>query len=622
MSAPSFVAQALRAWQLALPHLRLHAPTRTTTSGRRWAKAALIAVLVGYALLTVRLYQLQVAQHAQWKDRAARQHLRKRVLLGERGRFLFQDGGREVVATVSLERGSLLVEGRARSAEDQAALVATLDELLSFTPEERAKLEAYVASERSLYVRRRKLLPEQVRAIRAAKLSHVSLSVEPIRVHPFGPLTAQVVGLTRLAEDEARGREVLQGTVGLERTFDAQLQGQDGYEQVRLDVRGRELVVPGTAAVPGQRGADVALTLDRSIQAVAVRELERTAAEFEPEGAAVVVVDPHTGDVLAIASWPTADPGDLGPNFQEGLRLRAITDTYEPGSTVKPLIVGTAWEQGLGGPERAISCPQSWHLPGRRKAIVDVHLVGSVTELDVLIQSSNVGAVKIADRLGKEGLHRALEAFGIGAATGLGIAGESAGNTRNLEKLHSPTVLGSVGQGYAFSVTPLQMALAYGALANGGTVYRPRLVKALVGPDGGVVQAFEPQVFGRPLSPAVVNGPLREALIAVVNSEHGTAKRAKNAEFTIAGKTGTTKLLVDGRYHEKEIVGSFCGFAPAENPRIAFSAVVWGPTTKKGRVWGGTTAGPLASRVAVQALKILNVPPSPKPEPEVAARPR
>ncbi|MCA8924501.1 MAG: penicillin-binding protein 2 [Planctomycetes bacterium] len=622
MSASSFVQQALRAWQLALPHLRLRAPQRTHRAGRRWAKGFLIGVLVGYALLSVRLYQLQVAQHERWKQRAAQQHMRKRVLPGERGRFLMQDAGREVVATVSLERGSLLVEGRARQPEDAAALVETLDSVLDFTPEERAKLEAFVAAEKSLYVRRRKLTPEHMRAIREAKLSHVSLSVEPIRVHPFGPLTAQVVGLTRLADDEARGREVLAGTIGLERTWNRELQGRDGFQRVRLDSRGRELAEPCADDLDPSAGADVALTIDRSIQAVAVRELARTAEEFKPQGAAVVVVDPATGDVLAIASWPTADPNDLGKDFQEGLRLRAITDTYEPGSTVKPLVVGTAWEQGLGGPGRAISCPQRWKLPGRRKPIVDVHRVGDVTELDVLIQSSNVGAVKIADRLGKDGLEQALRAFGIGAATGLGIAGESRGSTGNLSKLHSPTVLGSVGQGYAFSVTPLQMALAYGALANGGTVYRPRLVRALQAPDGTPLATFEPQVLSRPLSAAMVEGPLREALIAVVNSEHGTAKRAKSDVYTIAGKTGTTKLLVDGRYHEKEIVASFCGFAPAERPRLAFSAVVWGPTTSKGKVWGGTVAAPLASRVAVQALRILGVPESPKPAPETVAERR
>lgn len=620
MSAESFVRQVLQAWRLALPHLKLQAPKRTARAGRRWSRFFLVGVLVGYALLSVRLYQLQVVQHEQWKDRAARQHLRQRVLPGERGRFLFRDGDREVVAAVSLQRGSLLIEGRERGAEDAEELVNTLNELLALTPEERAKLSQFVAGGKSLYVRRRKLTPEHMQAIRDAKLSHVSLSVEPIRVHPFGPLTSQVVGLTRLREDEARGREVLAGSTGLERTCDDALQGTDGVEHLRVDVRGRELSVPDASDVAPRAGQDVVLTVDRSMQAVAVKELARTAEEFEPHGAAVVVIDPRNGDVLAIASWPTADPGELGPGFQEGLRLRAITDTYEPGSTVKPLVVGTAWERGLGAPERSISCPLTWKLPGRRKRIVDVHLVGQVSELDVLIQSSNVGAVKIAARFPKGGLEQALRAFGIGAHTRLGISGESAGSTGNLAKLHSPTTLGSVGQGYAFSVTPLQMALAYGALANGGTVYRPRLVRELRGPDGAPVERFEPQVLGRPLSPAVVEGPLRRALIDVVNSKHGTAKRAKSTIYTIAGKTGTTKLLVDGRYHEREIVASFCGFAPAENPRIAFSAVVWGPTTKKGRVWGGTVAAPLASRVAVQALKILEVPPSPQPEPLAETR--
>ena len=391
------------------------------------------------------------------------------------------------------------------------------------------------------------------------------------------------------------------------------LRGVPGEREVTIDRRRRELVGLGERITPATPGGDVVLSLDRTLQQVTEEELARLGEEHEPEGAAVVVVDPRTGDVLAMASWPTFDPRDPGQDFAQGQHNRAIQHGYEPGSTMKPLLVGMAWQLGLGGPQQLIHCPRRYKVPGRRKPVVDSHTVGTVPELEVLVQSSNSGAVQISARLTNEQIRQTLAAFGLGRRTKIPLPAEIPGDTRSLNKMNRAH-LAAVAQGYAVMVTPLQMALAYGALANGGTLFAPRLVVEVRDRQGKVLHKNEPRALARPLTSRISHGALREALVQVVNGERGTAKRARSKRYTIAGKTGTTKKIENGRYHEREVVASFAGYAPAENPRLAFAVVAWGPSTKERRAWGGTVAAPAAGRIAERALRLWRVPASPDSE--------
>ncbi len=310
-----------------------------------------------------------------------------------------------------------------------------------------------------------------------------------------------------------------------------------------------------------------------------------------------------------MATRPTFRPDHPAGAPPEAFKNRAIHDTYEPGSTIKPLVVGSAWDAGLGNPENPISCPKVWHLPGRRKAIEDVHTVGETTEAGVLVASSNPGAVQIGARLGMPRIRRALETFGLGKPTGLELQGEVGGNPRALAK-NDPTTLGSICQGYALTVTPLQMALAYGAIANGGTLFRPRLVAELRNAQGETVRKFEPIPVARVLSTHVAKEWLAPALERVVSDPHGTAHACQVPGYTLAGKTGTTKKIVGGHYSERECITSFCGFAPHDDARLALAVVVFEPSTAKGKVWGGTVAAPAASAIVGKTLKYLGVPSS------------
>lgn len=580
---------------------RLLEPGRPSRGPRLAGRLVLCGVLVGYGLLAHRLYTLQVVEHARWRQVAERQHVRQRPEPAERGRMLVLDGEERLVpVAASLVRGSLLVEGR--DGRDAVAFVASLSAALEpdapMTGDERAWVEERVRAGRAFYFRRRRLEPDVMTRLKRSRLPHVQVEVEPVRAWPFGALASQVLGLVGV-----EGK----GVSGLESMLDGPLTGTPGVREVRLDNLRRELVSLGGVHVPATPGLDAVLSLDRSVQSVAEAELAALGEESKPQGSAVVVVDVRTGDILALASWPPFDPA-RPTETKDGIRCRAITDTYEPGSTIKPLFIGTAWELGLGGPDRPIHCPQRLSVPGRRKAIEDHHLVGHVLEADVIVQSSNTGSFQITARLSSEQVKRVGEGFGLGRRTGIDLPGEAPGNTSMLAR-RDATTLGSYAQGYAVSVTPLQMAMAYAALANGGTLFRPRLVRELRDRSGTAVRTWEPAPVGRPLSGELARGPLRAALERVVNDPKGTARRAQSETYRVAGKTGTTKLLVDGRYHEREVVASFCGFAPVHEPRIAFAVVVWGPSTAKAKAWGGTIAAPVAGRVAEQALRLLRVPP-------------
>jgi cell division protein FtsI/penicillin-binding protein 2 len=589
-------------WKRFRVYVRLAQPGVQQRDSVWKARVLLLGLLLGYGSLGYRLHKLQIQQHAEWQQTAERQHTRLREIKPERGSILLQDQGRSVPAAMSLLRGSLMIEGR--QGRDVPEFLAKVDRALGLDDAERTALSRKLEAGSAFYFRRRGLTLEELEALRAERLSHVTFEVEPVRAHPYGPLAAQIVGLVSIQGD---------GTMGLESRFDTVLQGEAGVREVQLDSRRRELVSLGAKHVPAQPGHDLVLTLDRSIQAIVASELAATVDYFKPEGAAAVVVDPRTGSILGMASLPDFDPGNLTGNFHDGLRNRCITDTYEPGSTMKPLLTGVAWELGLGHPQRSISCPEVFKVPGRRKPIRDSHHVGTVTEADVIVQSSNVGSYKIASRLSPQQLRDVISGFGLGRRTGVELPGEAKGNAYQVthQKITCHTVV-AVAQGYSVAVTPLQMALAYGALANGGVLYAPRLVAEVRERDGTVVERRDPQPVARLLSGGDSWQALREAMVRVVNDRTGTAKRAKSKTWRVAGKTGTTKFLVNGAYHDKKVVASFCGFAPAEDPRIAFCVVAWNPVHPEGRrVWGGTVAAPCAGRIAEQVLHLMEVPPSP-----------
>lgn len=559
------------------------------------ATLALSSILVGFGGLSGRLYQLQVKEHEHYSALARKQHQRVRSVLPWRGNVLAREDGQPIVIASSLARGSLLVEGR--DERDVDDFLDRVGRAVDLSPDEKVGLRARLENGKPFFFRRRKLTPDEMDRLRAVRLEGAGVVEEPVRSYPFGGLGIQALGL--LSADG-------EGVSGIERAFEEQLRGVKGIREVELDNRRQELVEPTSVQVDARPGLSVQLTIDRRIQAIVEEELDGIVAAWQPKGAACVVVDPRTGKVLALATRPTFSPEDTASAPAAAFRNLALMESYEPGSTIKPIVVGTAWDEGLGAPERPISCPRVWHMPGRKKAIEDHTEVGEVDEAQVLVQSSNVGAVQIGSRLGMARLQRVFENFGLGRPAGIEL-GEVPGNTKALAKTDA-TTLGSICQGYAFNVTALQMALAYGAIANGGTLYRPRIVDALVSSEGEVVRRFEPVPVARVLSTRTAKELLAPVMERVVSDAKGTAHACRVPGYTLAGKTGTTKKIVNGHYSEREAITSFCGFAPHDEPRIAFCVVVFEPSTKNGKVWGGTVAAPAASAIVGKTLKYLGVP--------------
>jgi cell division protein FtsI (penicillin-binding protein 3) len=361
----------------------------------------------------------------------------------------------------------------------------------------------------------------------------------------------------------------------------------------------------GVPAPPAQ-GSRVELTIDAGIQDVTERELAAGVAAAKAAGGAAVVLDPSTGEVLALANVPTFDPNEPGRRHDRGwrdrVRNRAITDPYEPGSTFKAILAAAAIEEGVVKPTDMLFCENGRYQVGRWR-IHDVHRHRWLSFAEVIQYSSNIGATKVAERLGAERYYRYLRAFGFGARTGIELPGETPGILRPVGRwTRIDLATHSFGQGV--SVTPLQMAAAFAAIANGGLLVRPYLVRRVLGPEGDVVREHEPVVVRRVVSArtaATVTALLRRA----VEKKGGTGEKARLDDFPVAGKTGTAQKvnLENGTYSAKRI-GSFVGFVPADRPRVVILVLIDEPG---GSSFGGVVAAPVFRAIALTVLERLGV---------------
>ncbi len=449
---------------------------------------------------------------------------------------------------------------------------------------------------------------EQIAALDLPGLGFVPHSE---RLYPMGDLAAHVLGGVG---GEGKGLE------GLERSCDAILAGRDGRVRTRTDVRGRPVEADADEYLPPVHGRHVVLTIDATIQLAAEQELAAACEQFGATGGNVVVMDPKTGEILALANWPTFDPTQIGNARPEVRRNRALTDPYEPGSTMKPFTASAALAEGLTRPDEvfAINGP-TWKTPYGR-TITDTHPYDKLAMWDVLVKSSNVGMSMLGERMGNPLLRRALTAFGFGRPSGIDLPGEGGGLVKPLEKWGKFTT-DSVAQGYEVLVTPLQMVRAMGAIANGGRLVEPSVVRGALDDAGRLTdaRAGRPGPLVAQVVPAAVADLVRRILADV--PIRGTATHARLKDWTLFGKTGTAHAAVDGKYDQVHYTASFLGGAPLEDPRLVICLVVRNPDKAKGH-YGGLVAAPAASRILERALTYLQVPksgPVPPPPPSVAA---
>src|SRR5439155_3144261 len=404
------------------------------------------------------------------------------------------------------------------------------------------------------------------------------------RYYPAGPVAPQVLGFVNV--DGV-------GTTGLERQYDQLLAGSPGERTVELSAQGQEIAGGRQVVQDPQPRSSVVLTIDRDLQFQAQEYLRTAVQQNRAKGGTIVVLDPHTGDVYAMASYPWFDPNSFASFDSTRYVNRAVTDTWEPGSVNKTITAAAALESGAVTPTERFEVPGPRQVEGYTIHDAEPHPTETMTLGDIIAPSSNVGASLVADRTGNQTMQQIFTRFGYGTATGVGFPGEAAGLMPPAP--WSDLTRATVSFGAGVAVTPLQMASVYATIANGGTWVQPRLIDSTIGPDGVRHDAPSP-ITRRVLRPSTTR-TLTQMLAYVV--QDGTGDRAQIAGYQVAGKTGTAKKLDPSGHYVSRYVASFIGFLPAARPRVVVAVIIDEPRT----VFGGVAAAPVFQEVARYAIQ-------------------
>jgi cell division protein FtsI (penicillin-binding protein 3) len=424
--------------------------------------------------------------------------------------------------------------------------------------------------------------------IRRLNLPGISTLPSSRRIYPEGQLASQVIGTV--------GTEN-QGLTGLEAADNSLLAGQNGQREVVLDGLGKELV--RHTVTPVTTGQDLRLTIDAGLQARTEEVLRNLATTYQPHGATAIVMNPQSGDILAMADWPSANPADPGAASGQELSNMATGFTYEPGSTFKAFTVAGALEDHKVTPSTPFAIPTELQVADRTITDAEAHGPETLTVAQILAQSSNIGADEIGARVGAQRFNHWVREFGFGQPTGVDFPGEEQGIVPKPSQ-YSGSTMGNLPIGQGLSVTPMQMATAYAAIANGGILRPPRLVE-----QAGAQRVHEAR--GHRIISAADAAKLRTMLEGVL-APGGTASEVSVPGYTLAGKTGTAQKVVNGTYSDTQFVASFVGFAPAANPKLLVAIVADDPMA--GSYYGGTVAAPAFGEIAKFALPYLGIPPN------------
>jgi cell division protein FtsI (penicillin-binding protein 3) len=571
----------------------------------RWTRVriAICGAVLGSLFIAVgkRAYTLQVRDADRLRGMAEEQYLREIELPPRRGRILDRNGA-ELASTADVDS----IYCNPRQLPDPRDAARRLARILGL---ERADLEKKLGQRRYFAWIKRKVTPDEVTAVKALGLPGVAFTREPRRFYPNRTLAATVMGH---AGSEGNGLE------GIELALDRHLRGTPSSVQGMRDALGREIALEpsgdGTADGPASTtGSDVVLTIDRYLTFITERALAEGMARHRAKAAIAVMMDPRTGELLAMASAPAYNPNDPQSATDAGARNRAITDAHEPGSTMKTFTIAAALDAGAVRPDERFDCMMGRMMVGKY-TIHDTHPYGALTVTDVFKHSSNIGATKIARKLGREGLAEALARFGFGRPTGIGLPGERAGIVRPVAKW-GDIGFANVAFGQGLTVTPLQMLAGVSAIAGGGVWRQPRIVARIVQPDG-TVEAPPVAPERRVMAPAAARTML--GIMRGVTETGGTAKQAAIDGFTVGGKTGTAQKVANGHYDPSKWVSSFVGVVPAEDPRLAIIVVVDEP---QGGHLGGAVAAPIFKEIAEQSLRYLHVAPTVPLAAKAAAKP-
>jgi cell division protein FtsI (penicillin-binding protein 3) len=556
--------------------------------------AVFLIMGLAFALVVLRLFYLQVYERAKLAARGEHQYEQVVVLEPKRG-TIYDRMGRELAVSLDVDS----VYGVPSKIDNPRELAQRLARILREDPR---KLEQKLEGDKQFVWISRKVDPAKAARVRELDSEDIRLRTEARRFYPKKALAGPLLGFTGIDNH---------GLEGLEHAYDGMLSGVNGWVLAEKDARGR-MVFPGG---PGfqfrmpKPGNDVILTIDEVIQHIAEKELDAALATSHAKGGVCIVMNPQTGEVLALSVRANGHGREaFNPNEPQRYkpaewRNRAVTDAFEPGSIFKPVLAAAALEERVVHPLERFDC-SAGRIQLADRVIKDAEEHGVLTFTDVIAESSNVGTIKVALRLGKERFYKYITAFGFGRKTGVDLPGEIPGILRDV-RTWSGVSLGEVAIGQEIGVTPMQMAAVYSAFANNGVLMKPFIVSEIVNRSGGKGQKIMPLPVGQVIT-AETTAKVNKILQRVV--ETGTGQKAKPSGYTAAGKTGTAQKIdhQTRRFSKKEYVSSFVGFVPASAPKLVIVVMV---DTPEGDIYGGSVAAPVFKAVAEQSLAYLQVPP-------------
>lgn len=556
---------------------------------RKRALVIVTVILFCFAAIFIRLIDLMVLDHDKLSGRAAQQYNREKTLKAQRG-VIWDRKMREMAGNI--ESDSLYAVPS--KVEDTRGLAQKIAFVTKSSSKELTK-ELVKKKHKDFIWIDRQMDMETSREIRKLldKMGYdeIGLLPESKRYYPKGKTAAHVLGFTNI--DNA-------GISGLEMKYNDYLKGEARNVSVGTDARGNRLSNSIKDAISGN---NLVLTIDEGIQYIVERELAEAMVQWKAKAAAAIMMNPMTGEILAMANMPTYDPNAAGKSSDFERRNRAITDIYEPGSTFKSVLAAAALEEGAVKLHSRFDVSKGFIVVGG-KPVRDLHKHEVLTFQEVIQRSSNVGSVQVGLRLGEKKYYDYIKKFGFGEKTGIDFPGEAKGLFRDLAKW-SGTSIAALSIGQEIGVTPLQVLRAYAAIANGGILVRPYIVSDIISPEGKVIERITPETGNRIISRRTAS-TVKDILKTVVE-EGGTASQAYIKGNLVAGKTGTAQVFDNKlkRYSNSKYISSFVGFVPADDPKLALIVVLYEP---QGGSYGGVVAAPVFKKIVENTFAYIDVP--------------
>jgi len=550
-----------------------------------------LAILIGLSILFlialfIRLFQIQVIDRAKYVEKAKKQYLAEAQLTSDRG--IIYDRSLESLA-VNRQSFSIGVDVNKITDADFAATHLSI----IFKKDKESLLEKLKTNRSFFWLSRRENEEKKV-ILDSLNIPGIVINKEPIRFYPKGTLGAHVIGFTNID---------LKGLNGIESEKNWELTGNNGLVHYTRDARGNRIVDMTQPVKKPQKGKNVVLTINNTVQWIVEEELKYAVEKFEADAGVVIITNPKTGEILALATNPTFNPNKAGAYPIENRRNRAITDSYEPGSTFKSFYMATVIEKKLKKPDDIVFCENGKYTI-YDQTVKDEAAYGWLSVAKVLKKSSNIGMAKIAMDIEPKIIYSLIRDFGFGLETGIDLPGEASGELKDYIKWSKHTPI-AMSRGYEISVTPIQMTMAYGAIANGGELLKPKICLGVFDKVEKMKHFVKPEVIRRVISESTAK-TLTNMLEEVVYD--GTGKRAFIKGLRIAGKTGTSMKYDNKlkRYSENEFVSSFIGFFPAESPQMLIYVMVDNP--QLGHL-GGKVAAPTFKKILQRVIRFVDIAP-------------